>query len=960
MGNKKRVRAGSDKMSEIIASTYEIYQKIGSGGGGTVYLARHLRLDKKVVLKEDKREITVRPERLRREVDILKNLSHSYIPQVYDFFVEDGKVYTVMEWIDGESLDRPLKRGQRFSQPQVIRWAIQLLEALCYLHSPIHGEPPKGYIHSDIKPANLMCTPQGDIRLIDFNIALAIGEENVVGCSSGYASPEHFGYDFSADGATATANDRTVYMGDDVSTVAMSVEASSSSSPKTVVPDTRSDIYSAGATLYHLLSGNKPQRSALEVIPLSKSQFSPQIVDIITKAMNPNPDLRYQTAEEMLEAFTHLREHDPRVKRSRRIRAAAWTVIALFFLAGVSSMLVGLKRMQTTERWLKLAEYGENALEKGDTTQAVELALQALPEKSGPLTPRSLPQTQAVLTKALGVYDLADGYKRYKTVELPSEPLFLAIGPDGKTAICLYTGGAAILDTEHAQIIETLPAADSALAEAQYLDESTVLYAGNDGIRAYDIAGRTELWKGEPATAISVSGDKSTVAAVYRDQGFAVIYDARNGQEKGRVDFSGRSQRITINDQFASLNENIFELNRDGSLLAASFSDGSLDIFDWQNGEGTIPVLDKDSGYLHFEGGFYQQCFAFSAAKDNDSLVAVIDCAEKSQMGGFMAAEYCGVRADESGIYVQSDQVLVKMDPVTGEQTPLASTTANIARYDKSDTHILAASEEGILIFDNCGELITQQETEYHSDFVQIAAGMALVGSLDSPTVSILKYENHPETSIFTYDPLYEHDEARLSGDGKTVMLFSYRQFRVYELGGKLIADVALPNPNQVYDQQYLREEDGSVLEVTYQDGTVHCYSGADGALLEEKHIEALDQNLDTEFYTDTLRIEAPLHGAAVAYNRESGQRVRELAEDAYLTYVDQVGKYVVTWYRRADGESYGILLNERCETLAYLPKLCDVVGEEFVFDYPTGDLRKTHLYELEELVMMGQEFSKN
>ena len=183
-------------MSEIIASTYELIGKIGAGGGGVVYLANHLRLGKRVILKADKRKITTRADLLRREVDVLKDLSHPYIPQVYDFFVEHEIVYTAMDYIEGESLDRPLKRGERYPQPLVIKWARQLLEALQYLHSPVHGDPPRGYVHSDIKPANLMRRPNNDICLIDFNIALALGEENVIGCSAGYASPEHYGLVF--------------------------------------------------------------------------------------------------------------------------------------------------------------------------------------------------------------------------------------------------------------------------------------------------------------------------------------------------------------------------------------------------------------------------------------------------------------------------------------------------------------------------------------------------------------------------------------------------------------------------------------------------------------------------------------------------------------------------------------------------------------------------------------------
>ena len=85
-------------------------------------------------------------------------------------------VYTVMDYIAGESLDKPLKRGERFEQPRVIRWACELLEALCYLHS----RPPYGILHGDIKPANIMLRPDDRICLIDFNIALALGENGAV------------------------------------------------------------------------------------------------------------------------------------------------------------------------------------------------------------------------------------------------------------------------------------------------------------------------------------------------------------------------------------------------------------------------------------------------------------------------------------------------------------------------------------------------------------------------------------------------------------------------------------------------------------------------------------------------------------------------------------------------------------------------------------------------------------
>ena len=275
-------------MSQIIADSYEILQQIGSGGGGVVYLGRHLRLGKLVVLKADRRDLTARPEVLRREVDALKNLSHTYIPQVYDFVAENGVVYTVMDYIEGESLDKPLKRGERFSQAQVIKWACQLLEALCYLHS----RPPHGILHSDIKPSNLMLTPQGDIRLIDFNIALALGEEGAVrvGFSRGYASPEHYGIDYSGLGATQGVRDEAATrLEEDPATVVSTGAGSSSTGRRTVLLDVRSDIYSAGATLYHLLTGRRPAQDAKEVETISSKEVSPAVAAIVQKAMRARP-----------------------------------------------------------------------------------------------------------------------------------------------------------------------------------------------------------------------------------------------------------------------------------------------------------------------------------------------------------------------------------------------------------------------------------------------------------------------------------------------------------------------------------------------------------------------------------------------------------------------------------------------------------------------------------------------
>ena len=143
------------------SDTYEILDKLGEGAGGIVYKAYHKRLRQEVVIKQHRRS-AVSLTGSRREVDILKNLHHSYLPQVLDFFEIDGDVYTVMSYVPGKSFAQLLAEGYRFTPKELIRWGMQICSALNYLHSQ---NPP--VIHCDIKPANIMLTPEGEQAAVE-------------------------------------------------------------------------------------------------------------------------------------------------------------------------------------------------------------------------------------------------------------------------------------------------------------------------------------------------------------------------------------------------------------------------------------------------------------------------------------------------------------------------------------------------------------------------------------------------------------------------------------------------------------------------------------------------------------------------------------------------------------------------------------------------------------------------
>ena len=488
-------------MAKVIAGMYEVQQKIGSGGGGVVYLGQHLRLKKKVVLKADKRKLSVGEEKLRREVDMLKSLSQTYIPQVYDFVEDDGVVFTVMDYIDGISLDRLIEQKRYPKQREVLQWACQLLEALEYLHS----RPPHGILHGDIKPANIMFRTDGNICLIDYNIALALGENGAVsvGYSRGYASPEHYGStNLGLEGRMSDSirNEKVDASGiedllDSVGNSegqAVSQEKSSRISPKTdqstntagrvIQLDVRSDVYSLGATLYHLLAKRKPAADAKEVKPFGKKQCSLAVADIINKSMNPEPEKRYQSAAQMLHAIRTIRRHDSRMVWHRRKMAAAAAFTSVFLAAGAGLVFAGQRQIRQAETAKVLAQDAEKLLRQGDVTGALQKSLQAVERKSK-LDAPVIPQAQKALTDSLAVYDVADGWKDKGTVTLSEKPLKLEISPNGRSFAVVCNFQLEVYDMDTQQKLVSLPMEQSALSEAVFIDDIRILYAGEVQLR---------------------------------------------------------------------------------------------------------------------------------------------------------------------------------------------------------------------------------------------------------------------------------------------------------------------------------------------------------------------------------------------------------------------------------------------------------------------------------------------
>lgn len=345
--------------------TYDIICELNSGGGGIIYKAYHKRLNKFVAVKRIKNSVKGKID-VRGEADILKNLRHAYLPQVYDFIEVGDEYFTVIDFIEGVSFDTLIKQGTRFSQERIIKWCRQLCEAVCYLHSQ---NPP--IIHSDIKPANVMLTPTDDICLIDFNISLVVdGSVSAIGKSDGYSPPEQYvrfsGYNSSVSqyGNTGSSGMSGHYY--------KNIQGSI---------DARSDIYSLGATLYHMVTFQKPAIATQPIIPLDRFNIKIEngLKHIIETAMQPDPANRFQSARQMLTAVHNIAKLNNEYKKKSAMQLVTVIVVSVLVAAFALLTVFGKKTMdaEKLESYHSYIDIARDYIEKGEYDKAIENAVNA-------------------------------------------------------------------------------------------------------------------------------------------------------------------------------------------------------------------------------------------------------------------------------------------------------------------------------------------------------------------------------------------------------------------------------------------------------------------------------------------------------------------------------------------------------------------------------------------------------
>lgn len=271
---------------KVLRGRYSIQELVGQGGMGAVYRAEDLRLSGRICAVKEvlpalsessatKEELEQLAEQFRIEASTLARLDHPNLPKVSDYFSVGGREYLVMDFVDGRDLQEILqeaqRRGERLLEAQVMLYAVQLLDALEYMHSQ---EPP--VVHRDIKPSNIKVTPRGTVKLVDFGLVKVL----------------------------RTNDSRTVTVVQGRGTVAYTPLEQYGGD--TGFTDNRSDIYSLAATLYHLLSGQPPADAKERFLrpglltPLRQlnPDVSPRVERAIFRALSMHPNERPSTARE--------------------------------------------------------------------------------------------------------------------------------------------------------------------------------------------------------------------------------------------------------------------------------------------------------------------------------------------------------------------------------------------------------------------------------------------------------------------------------------------------------------------------------------------------------------------------------------------------------------------------------------------------------------------------------------
>ncbi len=340
------------EIGSLVDGKYKVLSEIGHGGMSVVYMAINEKANKtwaiKEVRKDGKMDFNTVRQGLMAEIETLKKLKHPNLPSIVDVIEDQDSFIIVMDYIEGRSLDKIIEENGAQPEAIVVEWAKQLCDVFGYLHSRTPA-----IIYRDMKPANIMLKPDGNITVIDFgtakNYEIDLGETTGIG-TIGYAAPEQ-------------------YIGSGLGRT-----------------DARTDIYCLGITLYHLLTNIDPCQNLIsdKSIRAINPALSHGLDAIVQKCTQYQPADRYQSCAELVYDLENYKILEPlyKKKQKRKLGVFFGTVLTtvLFALSGLFLNVAASSKADSTYE-IKIYEAGKTT--DYDTKIDIYEECIAIPNKEG-------------------------------------------------------------------------------------------------------------------------------------------------------------------------------------------------------------------------------------------------------------------------------------------------------------------------------------------------------------------------------------------------------------------------------------------------------------------------------------------------------------------------------------------------------------------------------------------------
>ncbi len=340
------------EIGSLVDGKYKILSEIGQGGMSVVYMAINEKANKtwaiKEVRKDGKMDFNTVRQGLMAEIETLKKLKHPNLPSIVDVIEDEDSFIIVMDYIEGRSLDKIIEENGAQPEAFVVEWAKQLCDVFGYLHSRIPA-----IIYRDMKPANVMLKPDGNIMVIDFgtakNYEIDLGETTGIG-TIGYAAPEQ-------------------YIGSGLGRT-----------------DARTDIYCLGITMYHLLTNIDPCKNLInnKSIRAVNPALSHGLDAIIQKCTQYQPEDRYQTCAELMYDLENYEKLEPLYKKKQKRKLALFTLtVVLAIVFAISGVVLNFSATQKATDTYETKLYEASKTTDYDAKVNIYQECIDIPNKSG-------------------------------------------------------------------------------------------------------------------------------------------------------------------------------------------------------------------------------------------------------------------------------------------------------------------------------------------------------------------------------------------------------------------------------------------------------------------------------------------------------------------------------------------------------------------------------------------------